>query len=323
MLTRKSILNRVRGDQLFHHRLRPRWGAGLLLKEGDGRRVLQFQDGSVRRIKKGWYHLLDAAEAPEGLVTELTQLHNESFTLKPAPVRLPPVPFEAQLRVWRDSYPKGFRDEAYVAEWREGARGRRRLRDPALAAAVEHFAEDHLRELLEEGDFTQMVTEMEAVFDKTSLASPSRILAPLKALGSESHPILAPALFELLWGEAELEDRLDQWISALTKVGLEPSWSLITLPLALVFPQEHVVVRAGRLDLQAREIAPARRVSRQPDARAYASALHVAGEVRERLHAAGLHPRDLLDVEIFVHETLRPQAIDRLEEMDQPQAVAG
>ena len=51
-------------EALYTHVKRPKWGLAILAWEGRESRHYQFQDGQLRTIKDGWYHLLEPVDEP-------------------------------------------------------------------------------------------------------------------------------------------------------------------------------------------------------------------------------------------------------------------
>lgn len=121
--------------------------------------------------------------------------------------------------------------------------------------------------------------------------------------------MFATSLHALLHGTSKLVARMDGFIRSLTTaMGQAPSWGLASVFLGAVHPEEHVVVRGKVLALQCAWMAPGLSVSDNPMGILYERLANMTKEVKTRLEAAGLKPRDMLDVTDFMWATLRPMA---------------
>ena len=315
---------------LFVHSRRPEWGVAMMTREADGRRTYQFQDGSLRKFKQGFYHLFNPVEkspaVTETLVEDLEHKYSASLDQQrlAAKTDTPPVmSFEEQLTVFHALYPGGFEDASYIEDWRgaEGARRRKRFLDPAIEQAQRLLTEKRLSRLLETGQYTKVHGAMVRVFSKTGLVSPSKTVKPLKAMDPAHHQRLAEALYDLLYGEEHYIDRFREYVLALDAGGtVKVSWPMATALSALVQPERHVCVRRSAFRLQARSLAPETVLKRVPTPKGYRRARKLARRTFDKLEREGMKPRDLLDVRVFIWETLRPKGRTMLEELSRSAA---
>ncbi|MEL6345846.1 MAG: hypothetical protein AAFV53_22235 [Myxococcota bacterium] len=316
---------------LFLHKKRPSWGAAMLAREADGRRSYQFQDGSLRKFKKGFYHLFEplneSSTVMETLVEDLQQKYDASLDQKRLSARRnqPPVmEFEEQVQVFRALYPHGFQDPGFIEEWRGGGDIRRRKRHtaPASAQAQALLSRERLTRLLKTGQYSKIHTSMVRVLSKTGMVSPSKAVKPLRALDAGYHQRLSHALFDVLYGDGHYIDRLREYILALDADGtIQVRWPMVTALPALVHPTRHVCVRRSAFRLQARSMAPNSHLKKVPTPKGYRRARKMARAVHKRLLAEGLEPRDLLDTRVFIWETLRPKGRALLDELPKTMAA--
>jgi hypothetical protein len=292
--------------RLYRHRRRPQWGAALIVRQDPRRITYQFQDGQQRTFRREFAAMFERIEEPaEGLESSIRARNNETIRRAKTP---PVMSFSAQLRVFRTLYPGGFSDERYRQTWRvqEGRCLKQHL-DPSLTRAEELLGEARMMALREAGDHTQIVEDLIAVLAGSSLIRPSRELTPLRALDADAHPALAASIHTLLHGDAPMQARVQQWIIALEQLGLPLTWSLVTVPGALLQPAEAVLVQERPLTDQSRIVGKGGPPSRLPSPSGYLRAEETTLATQERLKAAGLEPGDLLDVYVFIWETLRPR----------------
>lgn len=307
---------------LVVHNKKSEWGMGLVTDANEERMQVQFQDGKLRLFKKGWFHLLEAVEdndANDDILEELKDRYGLSIAANAQAERAkeqgPLMTFKDQLRVFRRLYPGGFTDPDYVNSVRRDPDGRRlkRLREPAMLFAQKELAQEPFSALLAEENWTGVHDVVIKVLRKTSLASPSTVLDPLRGMPEESHERFAKALYDLLWGDGEFEDRFREWLKALEAGGpMKLTWPMTTVLPALVHPDKYVTVRTKVFRAQARTVAPKRSFRPNPAARSYIRYNGVAEDVLGRLKEAGHEPADLMDVYQFIWETLRPKGVEIL-----------
>lgn len=312
--------------QLFTHSKRPEWGAGLLTGEGRHRIILQFEDGKVRKMKEGFYHLLDPLDegpaAAATLAEELERKYQQALRDQRELDRrtgTPVMSFEDQLRVFRSLYPGGFEDPAYVDSVRVSDDGRRRKhhRDPAIEEARELLSEERLAELIDHQDWTGVHKSAVQVLRHTDLCSPSKVVRPLAAMEPEYRRRFAEALVSVLYGAGPLADRFREWILALDASGtVQVNWAMASVLPALVHPEQHLAVKWKTWRKQALTVRPSVFVRRLPTPGGYERVRDLALATQEKLEGLDMKPRDLLDVREFAWESLRPRGQKLLAELD-------
>ena len=302
----------------FRHHKRPAWGLAVFLWERDGKRGYQFEDGSVRVFKDGFYHLLRPTEAPvDGATTRAlermaarTRVAAEGH-LSPR-VRAKPMPRVAdQIGLFMSQYPEGFGGKAWRTQIR-GAGARRPLkrhRDRAVALAKARLAKHVLAEFIELEQWAAVRDAAVEVLRVTDLVTKKEAdkFADLPASSS-----VAWSIYDLLHGGGSHAKHLGAFVHRLSRHNLKPSWNLATALPALLHPEEHVCVKPSVLKLQAKMVKPAFKPKSSPNGKDYGSFLDVTATVHEELTSAGREPADLLDVAQFIWDTLRPSARERL-----------
>jgi hypothetical protein len=303
---------------LYRHKKRPEWGAAILAWDKDDRRAYQFEDGRLRKFKKGYYSLMQPVEELErSRETVVSSLEHaiRSHTGEKQPEPLEPVAkFKDQIKLFIEMYPKGFADPKWIADHRGTTESRtlKRHREPAVREAKEALAEDRVATLLTEGAFGEIVEAVTEILAGTSLVT-LKYVKTLKGLDPDENERLARSFADLLHGEGDYDPRFREHLTVLTEIlGTRPSWRLATALPALVFPQEQVCVRRSAFMRQAASVAPRAKYSRRAHSGAYRNFRRVAFAARKRLQAAGQEPRDLLDIHDFIWATLRNAALERL-----------
>jgi hypothetical protein len=310
---------------LYEHTKRPEWGLAILAWERNRRRAYQFQDGKLRLIKEGYYHLMQEVDRPADKALELAESLKDKLgvsearreVVKKAKAKGKKVlTLKDQIAIFHALYPDGFHGEEWSTNIRGEGEGRRlkRHRDPAIIDAQEKLAEGPLKSLLEEGKHDEIAKVALEVLKRTSLVRPVH-LKPLKKLPEAQNEAFAEALYDLLWGSGPYAARFDAFVEAISpgRRGDCP-WPLATAIPALVHTKEHVCVRPSSFRRQARWMAPRLEYSSTPEGKQYVRFRKMARAIRKRLKDAGLKPRDLIDVYDFVRLTLRPSAKKLLEQ---------
>jgi hypothetical protein len=306
---------------LYRHTKRDQWGLAILAWEHEGKRGYQFEDGTLRVLKRGYYHLMCEVDRPADITQRVLGRLNRALGRHEAGKkrnldRL--ISFDDQLTLFRDEFPQGFRGE----KWRKKMRGvdagqqLKRHREPAVRAAQSLLAPESLTRMIEAGDFEAVLQELVRLLKQTNLVRPNQ-LGPLE-IPPHRQERFALALRDLLHGDGPFRDRFGRWVQVLGPC----SWELATTPAALHGPAEHVCVQPRSFRDQAVWMAPRLEHSKEPDAETYLRYHAMAGAVRAQLEEEGLQPADLLDVHDFICSTLRPAARKRLDERADEESAA-
>lgn len=305
------------GD-LYRHVKRPEWGVAILAWERGDTRAYQFEDGRLRKIRKGYYKLLepvDDFEGPEQAVrTNLERAVQTSGDETSRTVQKSVASFDEQVALFEKLFPKGFQDPEWIAEHRGDPEGTalKRHREPSTTDAQEALSAERCATLIAEGAHDTLSESIIDVLAGTDLV-PISYVKTLRRLDEEEKKKHAEAVADLLHGERRFEERFGDYLELLTDLlGGRPSWRVATALPALVHPDRHVSVRRSAFARQAGSIAPTARYSRKAKVTSYKNFRRVAIGVKKRLEAAGHEPRDMLDIHDFVWATLRNSALDHL-----------
>lgn len=307
-------------EGLYRHTKRPEWGVAILAWEKGERRAYQFEDGRLRKFKAGYYSLFEPAgeveREREAVVSDLEDAI-EANRNTPKPEALDPVAtFDAQVKLFREMYPGGFKDPEWIAEHRGNTPGRtlKRHREPVMERAQEELSRERCEELLSEGKHDELMESVTDILGSTSLVARKRVKI-LEELDEDMRKELAEAVAEMLHGEGEFEEGFGAFLEVLTKIfDGAPSWRIATALPALMYPGEHVCVRRSAFIRQAAAVSPMASYSRRAEVKSYNNFRRVALAVKKRLDAVDLEPKDMLDIHDFVWATLRNASLDDLEE---------
>lgn len=300
------------GDPLYHHVKRAEWGLAILAWERPTKRGYQFQDGELRVIKRGFYHLLATVDPrPHGadqLIAELKQKAGLDINISQSKVRHKDVgiSFADQLNIFAIEYPNGFADEAWQTTIR-GAGAKRRLtrhRQAAIDDASTALADERLEEALATHTCKNVVDDIAQLLRRTNLVKPKEVAVfPQITAGREAEYI--GALRDLMVDEEAREARFNRFVNVHDHKG---GWPLVTVLPALVEPEVYTCVHLATMRRQALVLEPTLAVSARPNGRVYERILTLVTRIRELLIEASLTPADLMDVFDFMNVTLRPSA---------------
>jgi hypothetical protein len=304
--------------QLYRHAKRPEWGIALLRREQNGTRSYQFEDGRVRKIRKGYYKLMEPAddlgERADYIRENLRRMVGADADDSDRTVIEAVCPFAAQVALFTKLYTGGFEDPEWIEDHRRPESGAplKRHRTPVSSEAGEALSAARFEEMIGGGDHAGMLTVIVDLLASTDLVPVSHAKA-LKGLEPEEKPRYVESVADLLHGERRYEERLKDHLSTHEELfGERASWRVATALPALVYPQEHAAVRRSAFLRQAGSIAPTARYTKRATVGSYRNFRRIAVRVRDRLKASGHEPRDLLDVHDFVWATLRTSALEHL-----------
>lgn len=308
-------------DTLYRHKKRPQWGVAILAWEKDSRRAYQFEDGRLRRIKKGYYELMEPAEDVERsrdtIVSSLKNALKTNRGKTTTKVQDQVAPFSDQVDLFETLYPKGFQDEKWIEDHRRSSgRALKRHREPVVDDTRDLLSKERCDELIEGGRHEDLVESALDILAATSLVAISHVKS-LRRISDEEKVQFAERIRDLLHGEGDFEERMEAYLDFLTEVFAgRPSWRLATALPALMYPEEHVCVRRSAFTRQAGAISPMARYSKRASVRSYKNFRRVAQVVKKRLEKKNHEPRDFLDIYDFIWDTLRDSALDHLGDDD-------
>ncbi len=303
---------------LYQHTRRPEWGLAIIAKENRDSRDYQFQDGKIRTIKEGFYHLLEAVEKPNDdssrivgeLELQMDRLATRSRMLERAKKEGKKIfTVKEQLALFTQRFPGGFTDAHYEEEVRgigEGGR-KKRNRDRSLEIAHEKLSLDAINEMIDNGDVEGVRTAWIDVLGSTDIASTSTDARPIKKLEGQAVVDFAYGVRAFLYGDGPLPQRFSTFIALLFDLEVDkPTWPMVTVPLGLVFPNDHYCIKPSVFRTQSRRLAPEISYTTVPSAAVYSGYKRMSDELGRQLRKNGLEPRDNLDVFAFIWETMRP-----------------
>lgn len=311
-----AIDTHTMSPRLFVHTLRPEWGLGIVTADEPERVRLQFEDGENRTFARDYLGLLEPAEPDadpetERVLEKLMRAVGVSrvrarIMKRGASSEDRPVQLDDQIAAFKEKYPQGFGDPAWLSSSRGvGAKRRlKRLRDPSIADARRIFARDRMKALRDEGKSGVLWNGFIEVLKKTDFASMKTDVKPLSDVGAAEQAVAMRRLYDLLYVEGSMTSQFNHWLASLTFQGNAPSWALATAVPALVQPDRHFAVKPTKVRKQAKWMAPKLKIGRSPIGQTYQEIVTMGLAVKTSLELEGLEPADLVDVVDFMSETL-------------------
>jgi hypothetical protein len=313
-----STIDTETGGDLYRHTKRPEWGLAILAWDRGHTRGYQFEDGRFRKIKKGYFKLLEPVdefdESGDIVRSSLTEAVLQADRSANRPLKQPVCAFDEQVDLFLRLYPKGFHDPEWIAEHRgePGESALKRHRDPVVQEAAERLSAARCEELISSGRQVELADTIIEILGGTTLVAIS-YAKQLRRLEDEEKVQFAESVANLLHGEEHFSRRFRAHLEVMERLlGQRPSWRAATALPAIVHPDRHVSVRRSAFARQAGSIAPAAKYGRKPRVGSYRNYRRVAMGVKKRLIDAGHEPRDLLDVHDFIWATLRKSALEHL-----------
>jgi hypothetical protein len=301
--------------RLFTHTLRPEWGMGLVVADEPERLRLQWEDGENRTFARDYLGLLENVE-PEADDTETERVLEKlmrAVGVSRVRARIMkrgatdrPMQLDEQIAAFKEQYPKGFSDPAWLSASR-GVGAKRQLkrhRDPSIADARRIFARDRMKSLRDEGKSGVLWNGFIEVLKKTDLATMKTDVKPLSDVGAAEQAVAMRRLYDLLYVDGSMTSQFNHWLASITFGDNTPSWALATTVPALVQPDRHFSVRPTKVRQQAKWMAPKLKVGRSPIGQTYQEIVTMALAVKTSLELEEVEPADLVDVADFMADTL-------------------
>ncbi|MGH1340220.1 MAG: hypothetical protein ACRBN8_01615 [Nannocystales bacterium] len=320
---------------LVRHTKKQEWGRALLLWRREEKRAYQFEDGSMRVFAERFCGMLQPALHPDPVLRARLQeqavagghVGVVAGTSKNKTPRGPTPTVADQVSVFGTLFEGGFAGTA----WRNACRASgtkkvlKRHVDPAVERAQAELSVDALRAHVDAGNPKAVVDTILSIVGSTSLATKTQLSA-IAALDVDA--ALGGAFIDFLHDVGgAARGPLDRLRIELARLGLKKvPWTVLTAAKALLHPETHLFVRPTALREQAKLLMPGFKLSTVPTPDAYARCLEMAVGIRNELRAAGLAPRDLLDVAEFMRVTLsksqRDELLGAMAERSRPKTAA-
>jgi hypothetical protein len=193
-------------------------------------------------------------------------------------------------------FPRGFRDETYIA-WERGYKWEAHEQwGQVLGRAA-------LRSLLREEEFAEVAARAVRVESRTNLLFSFEKMALRDAVKSpEGARLFAEGLYDFLYGAGKIARKFDRWCETVAALPRKQT-RVLTWPLVTVFgfiaqPETHIFLKPNVTRAAAREYGFDFQYESRPSWDTYSGMLEFAGVVRHDLR--DLAPRDMIDIQSFM-----------------------
>lgn len=220
----------------------------------------------------------------------------EQATTRTSARRTGSDPFDRARQKFLRKFPGGFRDETYLAWERD-------YKWEAHQEWLDGLDEEGFRTQLRQKAYRDIAAKAVKIESGRSLLFSFEKMALRDAVRSEAGArIFAEGLFAFLHGKKPLEQRFDDWISAIERLPRKQT-RVLTWPLATVFgfiaqPDIHIFLKPNTTKEAARKLALPFDYRSRPNWTTYQSYLALARTTRQVLR--DLRPRDMIDIQSFL-----------------------
>ncbi|MBX7134193.1 MAG: AAA family ATPase [Fimbriimonadaceae bacterium] len=178
----------------------------------------------------------------------------------------------------------------------------------SLAASLQQLPDD----IVVRGDIGKrlvaLLTEKQETTDKPQNLVGWRYWAPLAKLTNAGLSQFAAEVAALQYGDAPQAERIDRFVASLKALSGKAagtsfpaqSRSVTSFFLMLGDPSKHVIIKTQEFNRALKSFGYQSMPNRQLTGSDYEQIQHFLSQVRDELHVAGLHPRDLIDVQTLI-----------------------
>jgi hypothetical protein len=208
---------------------------------------------------------------------------------------LAPGPRQCRRKFLR-IFPKGFRDDTYVA-WE------RSYKALAHRQWTEHLDEAKFGALIARKSFDEIASLAVRIEARTNLLFSFEKMALRDALAApRGARAFATALYEFLYASAPSEERFEHWVTTVAALPRKRTrvltWPIVTVFAFVAQPKRHVFLKPNVTRAAAREYGCNFEYRSAPSWTGYRALLDFAALIRRDL--SDLRPRDMIDVQSFI-----------------------
>ena len=193
-------------------------------------------------------------------------------------------------------FPKGFKDETYLAWEREYKWEAHQRWNELLDQAT-------FRSLLRTRDFAEIAARAIGIEARTNLIFSFEKMALRDAVKSASGArAFAIGLYEFVYGAKTMEQKFESWCEVVAKLPRKQTrvstWPIVTVFGFIAQPKQYIFLKPNVTRAAALQFGFHFHYEPRPGWRTYASLMEFAGAVRAEL--IDLRPRDMIDLQSFI-----------------------
>lgn len=270
------------GDRVLHSRF-PDWGPGEVLEVAGDSVTVHFVNAGEKKLKASFVTVVTDERGDHPLLDHLR---------KRAPRRgVGRKTVQMSISDFRLRFPMGFEDVAYL-------NSERNYKIAARDLLAQLLGSSEFRHLVQASRFDEVVTRALKVVNVTNLISPHEKMALNDGLRV---PVAAEpfsrALFDLLHGEGDEEQRFEAWAAVLNAIE-SAKWPIASYFPYFANPDREMFIKPTATQ-NAADVC-SYEINYKPELNwlTYRSVREFAGYLRNEV--AALRPRDMIDVQSFM-----------------------
>jgi hypothetical protein len=275
----------TKGDRV-RHPIKNEWGLGEVLEDSRGSQVrIFFVEAGEKTLDLNYVE----PEKVSGEEAKHRGLDNLSVATIKGRIKYQSLP--QSIERFLERFPEGFNGKRFLTE-------ERNYKVKAHELALELMGREQLSMLLGGEDYHEICIRALKVVNATNLMFPNEKMALKDGLDStEKEQAFSKSLFQLLYGEGELEGRFMAFAKVLEDLGAD-KWTTASYFLFILIPEKYMFVKP-MVTKNAAEIS-AIELNYRPQLNwlTYKSVLEFSEYLRSAL--AELKPRDMIDVQSFM-----------------------
>lgn len=264
-----------------------KWGLGIVTEDSIGNEVSVFFE-KVQAMKILSTQLVEPTviDNPD---TSTTYLDNAIYK-KTAPSK-----YQEIINQFLADFPGGLHGEMYL-------KYERNYKVEASNFFKETLAKEKFSELLENHDFEILASIIKKAYQTNLLASFEQIKLSEALKLPENIKVVSENLFDLLFGEEEVGQRLYKVAKNLKFLELD-KWPTLTYPLFMMFPDKYMFVKPNLTKAAAQKRGFDIQYDSQINPTTYKRVLLFSEDLENLLNADGrdeFKPRDMIDIQGFM-----------------------
>jgi hypothetical protein len=276
-----------KGDRVKHGS-KPEWGLGQVLEDSvDGKVRVFFAGLAAERNLLLKLAPLIRVSGKEAQHAGLDNLKIGASSKK----KQSPKSLDLLKRKFSAKFAGGFAGEEYFQT-------ERKYKVIAHESMTDLLNQETFAQLLSSGDFSDICKRALKVVDKTNLVFLHDTMALKNGLNSTRvQSLFSQSLFQLLYGEIDLESRFTAYVDCLREIGAA-KWTIATYHLFIADPRHHMFVKPTVTQQAADVCAFQLNYRSEPNWLTYKSILEFSKYLMNELQ--DLNPKDMIDIQSFL-----------------------
>lgn len=271
----------------------PAFGLGCVSEDRGDRLDIEFVNSGAKTILKNAN--LKPALSPPGFKFPIQKTKSRTtprFKVE-RPPRRPPANFDHLVECFLRVFDRGFDSEGF--EERE-----RKYKSDAASELKDKLGEDTFESLIRERHYAEVCDIAKHVLQSTNLAFRIEKAKFADAVDNvKNHQRFANALFGLLYGSAEMEQRFTKFCDLLSETAAN-KWTIATYYQFLATDGKWMFMKPSIMKRMAESLKIALNYKAEPNWLTYSKLQELADRVELELQNRGLTPHSRIDVQGFM-----------------------